>query len=386
MAMNSLLRVLMIVGHYPPFIGGAGVQCKKLAEALSHEERVSVDVLAIRRKVKNRHPRIQYKNKVHWIPLVGIPWGAEMRGSTVFSMFYIFMYIILFGRKYDVIHIHQAQEPAVAAICAARLIRKKTVVKISNSMNLFDLKVMRAKIFGALQVAIIGKADVFIALTTTMRRDLVNWGIKQDKIIDIPNTTDIMTMDAEPLSELKNAGNVLIFIGAFTKKKNLVFLIDVVSELHVRGNRFTLALVGDGPCKQELIGRAKVRGIENEVLLYEAVSDVLPYVKAADIFVLPSKDEGLSNSLLEALSCGVPAVVSDTVFNREIRELFPAAMTLAATDDINDWTEKIKALKEHLPSQEELRLKIENALFYFSLREVAGKYVNLYHRLLNEGN
>jgi glycosyltransferase involved in cell wall biosynthesis len=376
----------MIVGHYPPFIGGAGVQCKKLSEALAGEDGVSVDILAIRRKVKGPGSLIQYKNKVHWVPLVGFPFGGELRGSTFFSMLYIFTYVIVFGRKYDVIHIHQAQEPAVAAIYAARLIRKKTVVKISNSMNRFDLKVMRAKMFGALQLAVIEKADIFIALTTTMRRDLVSWGISQDKIIDIPNTTDIKTEGVKPFSELEQVDNVLIFTGALTKKKNVAFLIDVVSKLRARGKLFTLALVGDGPCKKELLGRAKEQGIENAVVLYGAVSDVQPYIKGADIFVLPSEDEGLSNSLLEALSCGVPAVVSDTTFNREMQDLFPAAITLAGTNLVSDWADKIQALQEHLPSQEELRAKIGNALFYFSLREVAGKYVNLYQRLLGKGH
>ncbi len=384
MELKPLLRILMVVGHYPPFIGGAGVQCKKLAEALLNECGVSVDVLAVRQRIKGIYPRIEYKTKVHWVPLLGIPWGTELRGATVFSMFYIFIFILIFGRKYNIIHIHQAQEPAVAAICAAKIIRKKTIVKISNSMNRFDLRIMRGKIFGRLYARVLAKADIFIALTTTMRHDLVAWGIDQKKIMDIPNTTDVRTEQVKPASDLRGSGPLLIFTGAFTKKKNITFLIDVVVELCAKGETCRLALVGEGPCANELLEHAKARQIEKNVIFFGAVSDVLPLVKASDIFLLPSENEGLSNSLLEAVSCGVPAIVPDTPFNKEIKELFPVAITLAGAGDVRDWAEKIKALNGSKLPHDELRAKLENALYYFSFPEVAGKYVNLYSRLLNK--
>jgi glycosyltransferase involved in cell wall biosynthesis len=69
----------------------------------------------------------------------------------------------------------------------------------------------------------------------------------------------------------------------------------------------SLFLIGSGDEHPRLAELArKTPGVH----LIEAVDDVVPYLQAADLFVLPSEREGLSNALLEAMSCGLPAVAT----------------------------------------------------------------------------
>jgi glycosyltransferase involved in cell wall biosynthesis len=72
-----------------------------------------------------------------------------------------------------------------------------------------------------------------------------------------------------------------------------------------------LAVVGDGRLAAELRNHAACLGISERVDWHGVVRDPYPFYKTARIFALPSRVEGMPNALLEAMSCGLPVVVSD---------------------------------------------------------------------------
>ena len=72
-----------------------------------------------------------------------------------------------------------------------------------------------------------------------------------------------------------------------------------------------LALVGDGPLADELKEQASKLGVEDSVDWVGHVSDPFPLLRGAKLFVMTSRFEGTPNALLEAMACGLPAVVSD---------------------------------------------------------------------------
>ena len=72
-----------------------------------------------------------------------------------------------------------------------------------------------------------------------------------------------------------------------------------------------LALVGDGPLAGELQQQARKLGVADSIDWVGHVSDPFPYLRGARLFVMTSRFEGTPNALLEAMACGLPAVVSD---------------------------------------------------------------------------
>ena len=72
-----------------------------------------------------------------------------------------------------------------------------------------------------------------------------------------------------------------------------------------------LALVGDGPLGTELKELAAKLKIDNNVDWLGHVSDPFPLLRGASLFVMTSRFEGTPNALLEAMACGLPAVVSN---------------------------------------------------------------------------
>ncbi|CAM2061031.1 N-acetylgalactosamine-N, N'-diacetylbacillosaminyl-diphospho-undecaprenol 4-alpha-N-acetylgalactosaminyltransferase [Desulfovibrionales bacterium] len=83
--------------------------------------------------------------------------------------------------------------------------------------------------------------------------------------------------------------------------KALAYLADQIPNLHC-------TILGQGPEEAQLRAMIETLGLADRVFLAGFVADPAPYFFAADLFVLPSRFEGLPNVLLEALACGTPAV------------------------------------------------------------------------------
>ena len=69
-----------------------------------------------------------------------------------------------------------------------------------------------------------------------------------------------------------------------------------------------LIIIADGPEKKNIEQVVEELEVTDVVHIIPSVDDVASYLKAADLFVLPSQFEGLSNSLLEAMACGLPVI------------------------------------------------------------------------------
>ncbi|MFT6908009.1 MAG: teichuronic acid biosynthesis glycosyltransferase TuaC [Oleiphilaceae bacterium] len=132
----------------------------------------------------------------------------------------------------------------------------------------------------------------------------------ESKIHYIPNGVDtnrFMPIERKECRErlgLPLNIKIVIFVGHFIERKGVHTLLKAIKQLGIQG-----VFLGCGP----------IQPIGKEVLFSGAViNDDLPYwLNAADVFVLPSSAEGMSNAILEALACGLPLVVSDLDFNHE---------------------------------------------------------------------
>jgi glycosyltransferase involved in cell wall biosynthesis len=81
--------------------------------------------------------------------------------------------------------------------------------------------------------------------------------------------------------------------------------------IHLRRHRARLMLLGRGPMLTELRALARTLGIAEHVAFEGFVANPLPYMRAADGFVLSSRSEGFGNDLVEAMGCGTPVAATD---------------------------------------------------------------------------
>jgi len=150
--------------------------------------------------------------------------------------------------------------------------------------------------------------DRILCYTETDKQRLQARGIKTD-ISVVPNGIDCDRFEpngGEPKQQL-------LFVGRLKKGKGPHYLLEAFSELAPEYPNLTLKLVGDGPLRDNLEEQAVEFGISDRVeLLGEVPNDELPELYNESLaFVLPSLNEGLPRTVLEAMACGKPVVTSD---------------------------------------------------------------------------
>lgn len=104
----------------------------------------------------------------------------------------------------------------------------------------------------------------------------------------------------------------IIFVGKICRNKGVYELVDVFRHLAGTYTGLHLILVGDGPDLEAVRNMASSGGLANKVHLAGTVShgEVSQWLSSADIFALPSRNEGLPNVILEAMACSLPVVAS----------------------------------------------------------------------------
>ena len=108
-----------------------------------------------------------------------------------------------------------------------------------------------------------------------------------------------------------------VFVGRLSPEKGLVDLINAWKRVQAELPDAQLVLLGGGPQEQELRGHSA--GFPN-IIWAGATQQPQRYLFAADLFVLPSHEEGMSVSLLEAMAAGLPIVATDIPGNRGLIE------------------------------------------------------------------
>jgi sugar transferase (PEP-CTERM/EpsH1 system associated) len=195
----------------------------------------------------------------------------------------------------------------------------------------------------------------FIHRYIAVSRDLEAWlrdavGIAAEKVRQIYNGVDREKFQPRegrrpgllPDGFLPDDGLVIGSVGRLVEVKDQRTLVQafagLVDDDPALRARLRLLIVGDGPLRGALEAQAESLGIAGLVWLPGDRDDVAALLREMDIFVLPSLAEGISNTVLEAMACGLPVVATRTGGNPELVEdgvngrLFPVgdAHTLAA--------------------------------------------------------
>ncbi|MBI5787290.1 MAG: glycosyltransferase family 4 protein [Candidatus Schekmanbacteria bacterium] len=113
----------------------------------------------------------------------------------------------------------------------------------------------------------------------------------------------------------KNSGKInLIIVSRLIGRKGIDYLLRAMPEVIKKFPQITLTIIGEGNLEQHLQSLSADLGIAAGVsfLGFQEHSQMPRYYNNADIFILPSKNEGMSNTVLEAMACGLPIITTNT--------------------------------------------------------------------------
>jgi glycosyltransferase involved in cell wall biosynthesis len=155
-----------------------------------------------------------------------------------------------------------------------------------------------------------------------MRRHLVtDEGVPPGRVHVCYNgvNTDVFFPAPLPRPVALGDGSVVIGVVAVLRpEKGLPTLVEAFARVHRECPRTRLLIVGSGPLRQPLEDLSHTLGVASNVHFQPATADVPVWLNCMDIFVLPSLSEALSNSLMEAMACGVAPIASSVGGNPEL--------------------------------------------------------------------
>jgi glycosyltransferase involved in cell wall biosynthesis len=382
---DALLAVLMISPQFHPLIGGYERSAERLSVALATRG-VSVTVITERRDRA-------------WPAMECID-GYEVRRlfclyqrhlHTITSLLSFAGFLLRHGREFDVWHVHQYGYHAALAVALGKLLHRPVVLKLTSSAAMGIENALGRGIAGCILRYFHRRASACLAVSEETRDEAVRFGISPEHIHIIPNGVDSRQFHPASLEERAAARRSLgldcerlvLYVGRMSAEKNPLGLLDAWGAIDMRAREGALlALVGDGPDWDQVHARAQTPKLASSVHLAGARSDVATWYRAADVYVIPSHLEGLSNTMIEALASGLP-VISTRVSGSSILLESPAAGLVVDVGNI----EQLAGAMEILLQDEAARTRLsKNARLAFesrfSLTTFSKKMISLYEELL----
>ncbi|MBW2740833.1 MAG: glycosyltransferase [Deltaproteobacteria bacterium] len=229
----------------------------------------------------------------------------------------------------------------------------------------------------------------YVAVSKDIARWLVNLvGVKRSSITEIINGVDTDRFCSLKKLYIRNTlgyGKDEIIIGTVGRLdpiKDQRLLLQAFSYLKHEKKNLCLVLVGDGPEKQNLESVRKRLPCGDRVVFLGERDDVDKILSAFDLFVLPSRNEGISNTILEAMATGLPVIATDVGGNPELVKhghtglLFPPGGCQALVDALNFYIEQ----NPHMIEIHGQNAR-DRAVREFSLKRMVKEYETLYKSL-----
>jgi glycosyltransferase involved in cell wall biosynthesis len=177
-----------------------------------------------------------------------------------------------------------------------------------------------------------------IAVSEAVAAHVGSLGVPDSGIVVVPNGVD---HDRFRRSARAPGPVRVVFVGRLIGNKGPDDALAAFAEARAPGA--TLTFVGDGPMRRRLQSEVRLKGLGDSVRFTGHVSDVATALASADVLVRPSRTEGQSLAVLEAMAAGVCVLASDIEGNRELLGDGEAGL-LAAPGDRDDLTRKLRAL------------------------------------------
>jgi glycosyltransferase involved in cell wall biosynthesis len=379
--------ILMVSPQFRPLVGGYERAAERLSAelvCLGHE----VTVIAERRD--GSWPAREQADGV----LVRRLWclyRPHLHHVTSLAAFALFLFMQ--GRRFHVWHIHQHGVHAVLAVMLGKVLHRPVVLTLSSSKEHGIHQASAAMTLAGLARSWLRKVDAVAALSQEMRAEAQAFGIQADRIYVMGNGVDTTIFHPRSNEERLNlrrqlgvdADGMVVFVGRLSKEKNpdgLLRAWQLALPNFTAG--WKLVLVGDGPMRGELEAFVDERRLRDTVFFTGLQANVESWLGAADVYVLASHIEGLSNAMLEAMAIGLPVVSTRVSGVRETVEEAGAGLVV----DVGQKEQLADALIR-LANDSALRSQMGRAgraviLKTYSINHVAVLHERLYDKLLAE--
>ena len=289
------LRIVVVVGQFRPAIGGTEVQSARLANewaARGHHTEVWTRRLRPDLAIEEREGAALIRRLGWTLRSGGLPFLRLEKLSFACALW---IRLLRTRNEYDVVIAQQALYPAIVAAMASLATGRPLVLRIASSGVTSDLATL-GRFSGAILSLLRKATRALVVLSRQGATEAGAKGFPQKRIHEIPNGLE---PGPEPPARPLDRKAHVVYVGVFRPEKKIDLLLRSWAQA---GSPGRLSLAGEGPLRPDLEQLARDQRVDVSFLGH--VADVRALLRDADIFVLSSDAEGMSNALLEAMAEG----------------------------------------------------------------------------------
>lgn len=290
-----------------------------------------------------------------------------------------YIFLLIAKENIDVVSTHSGRDSLLAGI-AGRLSRKRPLIVRTRHLA---LPITSRVTYSLLP-------HMVVTVSESVRQYLIREGINNKKVIAVPTGIDVNRFDPDkvPCSlrhelGLKPDVHVVGTISILRYKKGHHILLDAIPLVLNKMPQTVFIFAGDGPQKENILNKIKKLGLGDKVLMLGMRKDIPEILKSIDIFVLPTLQEALGTSFIEAMAMekpvigvnvnGVSEVITNSLNGYLVQPNNPPALAEAILDLLQN-RGKAKAM-----GIEGRKIAHEN----FTVGEMCKKMFELYSSMLN---
>ncbi len=379
-------RVLMFCPQFRPVVGGAERQAEKLAQALTA---AGCQVTIVTPRIDPDSPAIEECGgvRIERFPLIDLSRRFPLPGIALINIPAILWQVAsaVYARVKDhhILHCHIASLQTAGAAIAGHLYGIPVLCKAAMADQHSDLgEIEKAGVSGHLVAWLIRTLiPNWIATTTAVERALVRAGVAPKQITRIPNGVDLSGISAQHTGG--RAVRRFLYLGrlATNIQRDTPTLVRAFDRLAKEYADAELALVGGGDLLEETRALANVCKSHERILL-PGFDQPEKWLSWTDCFVLPSRREGLSNALLEAMAAGLPCIANDIPPNREVLDDGAAGVLVPVGDEerLLEAMRRMASDASHVFAMQSAALSRVHS--QYEIGSVATSYMALYQKLI----
>jgi glycosyltransferase involved in cell wall biosynthesis len=290
---------------------------------------------------------------------------------------------LLRRERFDILHTHLIQADLMGYF-AARRARAPVVVSTKHNTHYFR---SHAPWLSRLDAFVNRRLTRIVAVSHAVREHYVQTQrLDPARIEVIHNGIELERFrGARPLARsalgLRDDERFVCAVGSLTEKKGHDVLLRAWGDVKNRQPNARLALVGDGPLRAELERTVEALGLRASVSFLGRRPDVPEILRAADLFVLPSRWEGFGIAVVEAMAAGAPVVASSVDGVREIVRDQQDGL-LVPPGEAGRLAEAVAALLADPARAKQLADSARQRAEEFSIQATADRLAGLYASLL----
>lgn len=244
----------------------------------------------------------------------------------------------LLRERPHIVHVHYASSSTLYFNALARWLAFRVIVTCHGSDILRPLAEDAAKL-----EEVLARADLVTAVTPSIHRRLGESNLLTDTGMLVPNGIDTDFWHPRRAPREENTELQILAVGRLEPVKGHDLLIEACAKLVANGCPVRLEIVGDGSGRAALARQAEAAGIAERVTFAGALARerIRDRLHASDLFVLPSRSEGMPLALLEAMATGTPCIATRV---GGVPEMADEAVRLVNAEDPDDLADAITHL------------------------------------------